>query len=136
MEDPDQFAKQLQEEIIGESKPRQLCMRAKRCSRNLTCEHAQVRNKAANVVDLFRGQQTNGYADCANWLARDELRTEGDIFRKKRPDGTKHNLHASREAERKELLRKIDAGEPIPFSNHTPEELKNMLDASRRKKVK
>ena len=136
--DPEDVGKAIQEaveEATATTGLRKLCVRRHRCARKMTCEHAQVRNQSSDVVDLFRGKSPD-LGDCENWKARRELNTELDIIRRPNGSGSRHNAHADREAARKELIRKIDAGEPIPFSNHTPEELKNMLDNARRKKGK
>ena len=51
----------------------------------LTCEHAQTRNEAAELLPLWIPDGNS----CKNWTPREELHSENDIFR---PKGRhKHN---------------------------------------------
>jgi hypothetical protein len=132
----DELQKSMQEAIADAGRRKVRCIRKTRCARNMTCEYAQIRNETANLEDLYKGSGLHDFRDCENWLARKELNTALDIIRRPNGSGSRHNLHADRDAERRKLLERIERGEGLPNSAHTPEELRNMLIASRRKKGK
>lgn len=135
--DPEEFGKILQEVMSKELSAgnQKYCIRAKRCARNMTCEHAQTRDVTTETLDLFQGKSPD-LGDCSNWIARKELNTGLDLPRRVSGGASRHNQHADRARAQDELLRKIDRGEKLPFSSHTPEELKNMLEDSRRRRKK
>ncbi len=131
----EEIEKGIQDAIREASAKKVRCIRRTRCARNMTCEYAQIRNETAELQDLFVGKAPN-LGDCENWKARRELNTGLDMPRRPAGAGSRHNSHVDRNAERKKLIEKIERGEGLPFSSHTPEELRNMLEASRRKKGK
>lgn len=131
--DLESFGQEI-EDSIRDGVGRKICIRAKHCVRKISCEHAQVREATAELQDLFQGKSSD-FGDCSNWKARTELNTQLDLPRR-RGGGSRHNQHANREAAVRELIRKIDAGEPLPNSPYTPEELRNMLNSKREKALK
>jgi len=131
-----EIARNMQEAIADAAKPKQRCIRKLRCARKMTCEYAQERQETAELQDLYIGSGLHDFRDCENWLARRELNTGLDMPRRPAGAGSRHNSHVDRNVERKKLIEKIERGEGLPFSSHTPEELRNMLEASRRKKGK
>lgn len=134
--DPEEIADAIaeaQEDIVGQK----YCIRAQHCIRKISCEHAQQRNQTTELLDLFEGKAAD-FNDCSNWRARRELGGTLDIPRRSGSQRrrSRHNQHANREAAVRELIRKIDAGEPIPQSPYTPEELRNMLNHKREAAIK
>lgn len=67
---------------------RKMCTDAKRCGHELSCEHAQLRNEACEMVQLWEPEGADMRV-CKNWEPRQELRSEGDLFRNKKRH--KHN---------------------------------------------
>lgn len=134
-DNPEDFASAVQEALGDPSGTRKLCMRAIQCVRKLTCEHAQTRQGTVELQDLFNGRAPD-LGDCENWSPRRELNTGLDIPRRKSGGISRHNAHANRIRAQEELLRKIEAGEPLPYSTQSPEELKKMLYESRARRKK
>jgi hypothetical protein len=130
--DPQSMADAIGDVKSGEA--RKYCIRSKQCPRSMTCDYAREPTETTELADLFQGKSAN-LGDCSNWYIRPELYSSLDVPRRRNGSGSRHNSHApDRAAAHAELIRKIDAGEPIPYSPYTPEEMKNMLNAARRKK--
>lgn len=110
--DPEDFAETLRE-ATSDTGAKKLCMRAKRCSRGISCENAQTRNRTVEIQDLFQGKSPD-LGDCSNWVARRELNTGLDIIQ--RPKGAgRHNTHANKRQAYTELLLRAKSGGPIPI---------------------
>lgn len=130
--DPEELSEAISEAMSTGA--RKLCIRARRCVRAISCESAQDRGVTCDLQDLFKGKATD-FNDCSSWTPRKELASTGDVPRRRAGSGSKHNAHADRQAAQRELLRRINAGEPIPNSPYTPAELKTQLEASLKRKL-